>query len=153
MKNKNTQDSLHATGQLRIDHFDSQGRKIDSRFIPNLVVQVGKNYIASRMIGTASSVMTHMEVGTGTTAPVSGDTALQSPIGGSRQAFSASPSTSSNTVTYTATFGAGVGTGAITEAGIFNASSAGTMLCRTTFSVVNKAAGDTINISWSVTVS
>lgn len=153
MNSQNFSANLKATGQLRIDHFDASGRKIDSRFIPNLVVQVGKNYIASRMVGTSSAVMTHMEVGTGATAPTSGDTALQSPIGGSRQAFSSSASAVNNSVTYTATFGAGVGTGAITEAGIFNASSAGTMLCRTTFSVVNKAAGDTINISWTVTVS
>jgi len=51
------------------------------------------------------------------------------------------------------TFGAGVGTGAVTEAGIFNASSAGTMLCRTTFSVINKAAADTLGITWTVTVN
>ena len=46
-----------------------------------------------------------------------------------------------------------VSTGAITEAGIFNALTAGTMLCRTTFPVVNKAAGDSIVITWVVTIS
>jgi len=60
---------------------------------------------------------------------------------------------STNTVTATATFPAGTGTGAITEAGILNAASAGTLLCRTTFPVVNKAAGDSIAITWVVTVS
>ena len=45
------------------------------------------------------------------------------------------------------------GTGAITEAGIFNASSSGTMLCRTVFSVVNKGASDSMTITWTVTVS
>lgn len=153
MKNQANHDTLKAIGHLLIEHFDSTGKQIDSRFIPNLVVQVGKNYISQRMVDGATTVMSHMEVGTGTTTPVSGDTALQSPIGGSRQAFSGAASVAANTITYTATFGAGVGTGAITEAGIFNASSAGIMLCRTVFSVVNKAAGDTINISWSVTVS
>lgn len=148
-----TQDTLKATGHLMITHYNEFGVMVDSRFIPNLVVQVGKNYIANRMIDAATTVMTHMELGTGNTAPVSGDTALQTPIGGSRQAFSGAASVSTNTITYTASFGAGIGTGAITEAGIFNASSAGIMLCRTVFSVVNKAAGDTINISWSVTVS
>ena len=50
-------------------------------------------------------------------------------------------------------FGAGVGTGALTEAGIFNASSGGTMLCRTEFDVVNKGSADTMTITWTVTVS
>ena len=50
-------------------------------------------------------------------------------------------------------FAAGSGTGAITEAGVFNASSGGTMLCRTVFSVVNKGADDSMTITWTITVS
>ena len=45
------------------------------------------------------------------------------------------------------------GTGAVTEAGIFNASSGGTMLCRTVFAVVNKGADDGMSITWQITVS
>jgi hypothetical protein len=60
---------------------------------------------------------------------------------------------SNNIVTYTATFPAGTGTGALTEAGVFNDSSAGDMLCRTTFSVVNKAAADSMIITWAITIS
>jgi len=147
------QDTNKATGHLSIKVWDENGKLKDSRFIPNLVVTTGKNYIASRMIGTSANVMSHMELGTSTTAPLAGDTALLAAIGGSRQAFNTAASVVANTVTYSANFAAGIGTGAITEAGIFNAASAGTMLCRTTFPVVNKAAGDVINISWSVTIS
>jgi hypothetical protein len=150
--NKQFNDEPKATGQLRIDHFDKNGKQIDSRFIPNLVVQVGKNFIASRMVGVASDAMSHMEVGTGATAPASIDSALQSPIGGSRQMFNTTPAAVANVISYAASFGPGVGTGGITEAGIFNAASGGAMLCRTTFSVVNKAVGDTISIAWSVTI-
>jgi hypothetical protein len=56
-------------------------------------------------------------------------------------------------VTYVASFGAGTGTGAVTEAGILNASSGGTLLCRTEFSVVNKGANDSMSITWTITVS
>jgi hypothetical protein len=94
--------------------------------------------------------MTHMAVGTTSTAPAAGDTALGAEVG--RVAL-ASATSSSNVVTYTATFPAGTGTGALVEAGIFNASSSGTMLCRTTFSVVNKGAADAMSITWTVTVS
>jgi hypothetical protein len=91
-----------------------------------------------------------MGIGTGTATPAAGDTTLGTEAG---RVTLASGTASTNTVTYTATFPAGTGTGAITEAGVFNANSAGTMLCRTTFPVVNKAAGDSIAITWVVTVS
>jgi hypothetical protein len=41
----------------------------------------------------------------------------------------------------------------VVEAAIFNAASAGTMLCRTTFAVVNKGANDGMSITWTITVS
>jgi len=54
---------------------------------------------------------------------------------------------------YVATFGAGTGTAALTEAAILNASSSGTMLCRTVFSVINKGASDSMTVTWTVTAS
>ena len=58
-----------------------------------------------------------------------------------------------NVLTYVCTFEAGDATGAVTEAGIFNAASGGDMLCRTVFSAVNKAASDSLAITWVVTLS
>lgn len=54
-----------------------------------------------------------------------------------------------------ATFGAGVGTGAITEAGTFNIVTANTvdMWMSASFAVVNKAAGDSIVATWTLTVA
>ena len=146
----NLQETLGIKGELTISVFDRNGNLKEAKKVPNLVVTVGKNYIASRMVGTASTVMSHMAIGTGTTTPAVGDTALATQAGiVAVSAFTAS----TNTVTATATFAAGTGTGAITEAGIFNAASSGTLLCRTTFPVVNKAAGDSIAITWVITVS
>jgi hypothetical protein len=102
------------------------------------------------MASNSATVMSHMAIGTGTGSPAAGDTTLGTEAG--RVAVS-SFSASSNTVTATATFPAGTGTGAITEAGILNGSSTGTLLCRTTFPVVNKASGDSIAITWVITVS
>jgi len=145
-------DDVKITGAVQINVFDETGKLKDSREIKNLVVTTGKYFIASRMVGASAAVMGWMELGTGTTAAAVGDTALQSAITGSRTALLTSTA-SSNVVTYTTTFPAGTGTGAVTEAGIFNASSAGTMLCRTVFSVVNKGALDVISITWTVTIS
>lgn len=146
------EDGIKATGMVTVQRFNSAGDLVEERNIKNLVVTVGKNYIASRMVGTAATVMSHMAVGTNNTTPVAGNTTLGTEVG--RVAVTAFTNTSgTNTVTATATFPAGTGTGALVEAGIFNAASAGTMLCRTTFPVVTKEAGDSIGITWVVTVS
>ena len=118
--------------------------------INNLVVTTGKGYVASRMKDATATAMSHMAVGTGSTAAAAGDTAL-----GSESARVALTSTtvSGADVVYVATFGAGTGTAALTEAAVLNASSSGTMLCRTVFAVVNKGASDSMTITWTVTAS
>jgi len=148
----NISENLSPVGKLRVVHKNEHGEVLNDFEVPNLVVTVGKQYIAAKMVATTNSPvsMGYMAIGTGVTSPTAADTTLGTE--GGRVALSAS-TVSSNTITYTATFGAGVGTGAVTEAGIFNASTAGTMLCHTTFSAVNKASGDTIAITWVVTVS
>ena len=124
------------------------------REVPNIVTTAGKGFVASSMVKTSNSpaAMTHMEVGTGTTNPAAGDTALESAVGSSRTALTSSNVTGA-AIAYLCTFAAGTGTGALTEAGIFNASSGGTMLCRTEFSVINKGASDSMTVTWTVTVS
>lgn len=144
------QDMLKMKGELQVVVRDAFGAVKQEFTVPNLVVTVGKNYIASRMVTGSTTVMSHMAIGTGTATPLVANTTLATEAG--RVAL-ASFSASGNAVTASATFPAATGTGAITEAGIFNASSAGTLLCRTTFPVVNKAAGDSIAITWVVTVS
>ena len=138
-------DGLKLTGKLTIALNNEVVQEV-----PNLVVTAGKNFVASRMKDTTDSAMSHMAIGTGSTAAAAGDTAL-----GSESARTALTSTTvtNNEIVYVDTFAAGTGTGAITEAGIFNASSGGDMLCRTVFSVVNKGASDAMTITWTVTVS
>jgi hypothetical protein len=116
----------------------------------NLVVDTGLNFIVSRMKDTTDDVMSHMAIGAGTTSAAAEDTGLGSELG---RVSLTSTTVTDNTITYVATFPAGTGTGAVTEAGIFNASSSGTMLCRTVFPVVNKQSGDSMTITWTVTVS
>jgi len=145
-------DAIKMTGTLKLVLTDENGNIKQEEEVKNLVVTVGKNFIASRMKDATATAMSHMEVGTGTTAAAVGDTALQTPVASSRVALT-STTVTTNSVAYVATFPAGTGTGALTEAGIFNAASAGTMLCRTVFSVINKGAADTLGITWTVTVN
>lgn len=146
----NTNEQLKATGSLRVVITGKDGKVKEERTFANLVVTTGKDFVASRMVGTASNVMSHMAIGSDSTAAAAGDTALGAELG--RVAL-AGASATANVVTYTATFPAGTGTGAVVEAGIFNASSAGTMLCRTVFAVVNKGVDDAMSVTWTVTIS
>jgi hypothetical protein len=115
----------------------------------NVVVTAGKNWVADRM-NDANTVMTHMAIGTGTNTAVVGDTTLQTEL--DRNALT-STTVTDNAVAYVGTWAAADGTGAITEAGIFDASSSGDMLARTDFSVVNKGAADSMTVTWTITVS
>ena len=143
-------DNFKAKGRLNIVVKDAEGNVKDSREVDNLVVNTGLAYIASRMKDTTDTAMTHMAVGTGTTAAAAGDTALGSES--HREALD-STTVTSNAIAYVSSFEAGEGTGALTEAGIFNAASGGTMLCRTVFDVVNKGANDTLSITWTITIT
>jgi hypothetical protein len=143
------QDALKVTGDVAIKLYNRDGSLKDEREIKNLVVTVGKQFIASRMVNTTTA-MSHMAIGSGAVAAAAANTTLGTELG--RVALSGNSATGA-VVTYTASFPAGTGTGAVTEAGVFNAVSAGTMLCRTVFAVVNKGADDAMSITWQITVS
>jgi hypothetical protein len=168
-------------GSVDIKVYGADGEVKESRYIPNLVVQSGKNFIATRIIGTATattavyttssatSCMTHMAIGTGSTTAAVTDTTLgtEVAVAGDIASYSRaqiqSTTQSTGIVTYVATFGTNnplrtitSNTTAITEAAILNSSTAalaGTMLCRTTFNAVNKGNDDTLQITWTITVS
>lgn len=116
----------------------------------NLIVQVGKNFLANAIINSSTSPFVGMAIGTGTTPAATSDTTLETEL--VRAAFTSS-SVSTNVVSLSNTYAAGVGTGAVTEAGIFtNATSGGTMLSHVVFSAVNKGTLDTLTINWTITV-
>ena len=142
---------LKVTGRVDIVLRGPDGRFKARRTIKNLVVTAGKNHIADRLSSTpGGAAMGWMAVGTGTTAPAAGDTALGIEI--DRNATT-SITDSANVVTYVGDWAAGDATNsAIAEAGIFNAAAAGTMLARATFTAINKGASDTLKITWTVTI-
>jgi hypothetical protein len=149
-------EKLKVTGDVSFVLRDETGKIIETKEIHNLVVTTGLNFIAARLKGAtpAATEMTHMAVGTGTVAAALANTTLGTEL--ARAALTTSGGTvgaSPATITYACTFPGGTGTGALTEAGVFSASSAGTMMCRTVFSAINKAAGDSLTITWTITVS
>jgi len=145
-------DNLQMRGRLTIVVTAPDGSVKDDQTVENLVVTTGKNYVASRMAGTSANVMSHMAIGTGSTAAAAADTTLGTE---SARVSLTSTTNNNNDVVYVATFPANTpaSAAAITEAGLFNASSGGTMLCRTVFAQVNKQTADALTITWTVTAS
>ena len=93
---------------------------------------------------------THMAIGTGTA------TGTQLGTETSRVALT-SKTRSGTVVTMVADWAAGVGTGAITEAGIFSQSSGQDAThpeyAYANFGAINKQAGDSLQITWTITLS
>ena len=137
-------DNFKMTGALSIAINNQIVAEVD-----NTVVNAGKAWVAQRM-NNVNSVMTHMAIGTSTAAINLSQTTLTTEIA---RVSLTSTTVNANSIVYVGTFPAGTGTGAITEAGTFDASSGGDMLCRTVFPVVNKGANDSMVITWTVTVN
>lgn len=131
----------------------------EGRVVHNVVTSAGKAGAASRLNGSgAAAAFTYLAVGTGVSGAVVGDTTLGTETVGSgltRANATASLVTTSVTndtaqLQYTFTV---TGTVAITEAGILNASSSGTLLCRQVFSAVNVVNGDSFILTYRVQCS
>lgn len=144
------------SGDVHIELYDRNGNLKLVRDIKNIVVNGGLGYIASRMVNADMPVMSHMAVGSDSTQQEPSDTDLGSILD------DRVPIQSTNIIgdhlekiKYLATFFPGVSTGAIVESGVFNdgTSGEGTMLCRTTFPVVNKQEDDTMAIEWTISIT
>lgn len=120
-----------------------------------LVTTAGVNYMASDFASggvtpTISGFKFH-DCGTGTTAAAIGDTALQTAAGTARVSGTATnPSAniykSVATVSFTSTL-------AITEWGLFSASTVGTLWDHRVFSAINVLNGDSIQFTYQLTIA
>jgi len=134
---------------------DVEGKLKELREFDNVFTDVGDAHVADQMASSSGeAVMSDMAVGTVSTTLTAGATQL----GGETDrntltSFTQGTAGDDNKVVYVGDWAAADATGALTEAGIFNShtASAGTLLCAQTFSVINKGAADTLQITWTVT--
>lgn len=144
-------DQAVSTDNVQIVLRDAEGNIKQAETCHNLIVTAGVTAIVSRLASSpGSAVPTHMAVGTSSTAASAGQTTLVSET--DRNALT-SNNASGAVLTMVGDWAAGDATAALTEAGVFSASSNGTMFARAVFSVVNKAAGDTLSITWTFTLT
>lgn len=145
-------DSLTPKGHITIKLFGSDGELKEQREVRNVIVTVGKTYIADFLTGVppSSTFMPYVGLGSGTSSATAADTNLETPHPTRIQGALTS---ASNVWQNQASFGPGVNTGTISEAGLFTNGSGGTMFARQVFSAIPKSAGDTIQVTWQVTFS
>ena len=125
--------------------------------VANLVVTAGKVLVAKILMDESGfdTGLTHIEVGTGTTAPALGDTDLVT--GTSRKAIISSPTRTGNAVEYRAFFPAADITANLKETGIFGHSTAtttlgsGELFARALITFNNAADPHDATIVWTVT--
>ena len=144
---------LKVNAQLSAKVLRADGTVLDLGVVSRRVVTTtGVNGLATAFVNTVEpETMNFHDCGTGVGAEAVGNTALGTPFGGSRVSGTQSTPGSTNiyqsvaTISFTSTL-------AITEHGIFSASSAGTMFDRSVFSAINVVNGDSIQWTWALTL-
>lgn len=141
--------------KLSLEHRDADGDLLDWRDLGSgLVTTAGVNYLAADMNDGASDISAFDFHGTGIgiTAAAIGDTALENTTGAPARVSGTPSNPTANqyrsvaTVSYTSTL-------AITEWGLFSASTAGTLWDRRVFTAINVVNGDSIQFTYTLTVN
>lgn len=161
MKQKLKDEGAQLQGFIKIDHFDKAGNLIETVNTPNALMNLGFKEVAGLFNTDQAGSYTafdYIAVGTGTTAATATDTTLETEVTnlGLTRAAGTGTSVTTNVTDDTAQFLKSftvTGAAAVTESGVLNAASTGTLLCRQTFSAINVANGDTLQITWKVTVA
>jgi hypothetical protein len=150
-------EDISVTGKIGIIVTDKDCNIKETRNVNNLVVTTGKHHIAARIAGALSgaglegSIISHIGFGTGTSTPLLLNTDIDSLLGTRIPISSIVHLAGTNTILVTASFTGYAGN--ITETGMFNSITGGTMVCRTTFSPVPILSTDGLAIIWTLTIN
>ena len=152
-------EKISITGKVQLILVDEFGHVKSDITVPNMIVTSGLRLITARLGGFTGNVpITHIAIGSNSTAVDPADTSLKTSPEGYRKALSSTPvynPLTPTSVKYTASFIQGQPGSAYTikEAGLFTASSGGIMLARTIFSPINKGINDILTINWTITIN
>lgn len=128
----------------------------------NLMTTVGKAAVAALINGVGGvAIFASIGQGTGSTAAAIGDTTLGTEVKADGTAASGVHAVAAATASLVTTTGTNdtaqfvgtiseTATIAVTESGVFNATTNGTLLCRQVFSAINVVSGDSLQFTWKV---
>lgn len=139
-------------GRLFATVMRADGSRVELGLISTRVVTTaGVNYLVDCLQGSVEPEnLKYHAMGTGNTAEAAGDTGLITEVE-TRTAGTQEEGASANIYKTVATITA-TQARAIVEHGIFSASSAGTLLDRSVFSVINLSTGDAIQFTYQLTL-
>lgn len=152
-------ENLKFVGNLTLTLKDENGNVKQEEKVKNLIVNSGLGYIIDRIHGVkkeeALPVLSHIAIGSGTTAKDKAQTKLVTEV---VRVKAKAEKLAYNKIRYSVTFIEGVGTAVLNEAGIFNSADEkltgdkNIMFSRTTFGTITKEAKDTLTIIWEIEV-
>lgn len=121
----------------------------DERLLQNTVTELMDKQVADQMSDGAGAAIGYIAVGTGT-----GQTSASTGLAAAEDINSLTTTTQGlsgddNDSIYVGDWAAGDGTAAITEAGVFLENNNTTMMLYSSFSVINKGASDTLQLTWT----
>lgn len=151
IKNQGFHNSMGIKGLCHLELFGPDGELKEERLIHNTITNLMDAHVADQMSDQGEAAIGYMSVGTGS-GQGAGDTGMDATL--DRNALTSTTQQAGaddNDVEYVGDWAAGDGTGAITEAGIMRADDDASLMTYADFAAVNKAAGDTLKITWTVT--
>jgi len=143
---------MEVRGSVYIEQYRN-GRRICALDFPNTIVNDGLAWLAGALSGdtVTPSDLKYIAIGTSTTAAAAAQTALVTEVETRGEGTQSRITTTVTSDTYQAVATLNItDTHAITECGIFSASTNGTMGARQTFAALNLISGDTLQITWRI---
>lgn len=153
---ENREDIIKFNGTVHVQLVDEHGNTKQEHTDHNMIVTVGKSFLAAWLAANSQSgkFMSYIAAGTDTSASSAGMTGLVAELtGGGNSRVLGTLTSSANTWNNSASFGPGNCTGTITEVGLFSAITSGTMFARQTGFSYPKTPADTLFVSWTLTIS
>jgi hypothetical protein len=148
---------------VKIQLMGPDGNEKDTREVHNTMMRQGCLAVSEMLLASTSYVKPGwMDIGTGTaitgTDSLTAITAtLGTAVGSARPTCTKTRTASTANLVCVSTWGVGVGTDTIQEAGLFSSlTTIGTYTPKyawATFAPIVKAAGDTLTITWTITVA
>lgn len=148
-------DCIHLRGSLVLVLKDIEGRELQRREIHNLLVTQGRSWALGQLesvnIATAQTI-SYCAIGSSTVAPTTADTALGAEVTRLAIGTFATSGLTNNPPSWQAqtSYATNLANTTLAEVGLFNSSSAGTMLGHATFTSFTKATSNTLSISYTV---
>ena len=141
------EENINLTGRFKVVRHTPDGF-VEERFTENTVVNDGKTTVASLILSdvVAGSRFDYLAIGLGSTAAEVTQTALVSEV---YSRIAGTGTLTGSTATLSGAFGIS-GTVSISEYGVFNKSTVGSMLCRASGTALSCTSGDTVGVEYSI---